>query len=121
MRIGEVSNATDTSEYTLRYYEKKGLIRVNRDRNGRRNYDVRDVEWVLFIKRLKHTGMLLKDIRRYADLRYQGESTIEKRLSLLISHREQLLHEQRKWSEYLENLDAKIQLYRQMVPQTGDE
>lgn len=34
MRIGEIAKAAGISEYTLRYYEKKGLIRVRRDNVG---------------------------------------------------------------------------------------
>lgn len=43
MRIGEFSGVTGISAYTLRYYEKKGLICVNRDSNGRRYYSENDV------------------------------------------------------------------------------
>ena len=42
----------------MRYYEKKGLIRVNRDNSGRRCYSESDVEWIKFIKKLKDTGMM---------------------------------------------------------------
>ena len=66
MTIGEISKATNISEYTLRYYEKKGLIRVKRDSVGRRIYEESDIEWVKFIQRLKDTGMLLKDIKKYS-------------------------------------------------------
>ena len=73
MIIGEFSRLTGISAYTLRYYEKKGLLHVERDGAGRRDYREADVEWVKFIKRLKDTGMLLRDIRHYSDLRYQGD------------------------------------------------
>ncbi len=46
MRIGEMAKAADISEYTLRYYERKGLIRVNRDHGGRRCYEESDIEWI---------------------------------------------------------------------------
>lgn len=59
MRIGEMAKAVGISEYTLRYYEKKGLIRVRCNNAGRRCYDESDMEWIKFIKRLKDTGMLL--------------------------------------------------------------
>ena len=83
MRIGEIAKAAGISEYTLRYYEKKGLIRVRRDNVGRRCYDESDVEWIKFIKRLKDTGMLLKDITEYSRLRYEGNTTMPKRLEML--------------------------------------
>ncbi len=34
MTIGEFSAITGISAYTLRYYEKKGLLRVSRDSAG---------------------------------------------------------------------------------------
>lgn len=115
MVIGEFSEITGISAYTLRYYEKKGLIRVKRDQAGRRNYSEDDVEWVKFIKRLKDTGMLLRDIRRYSDLRYEGDDTMKERMDLLIRHRESVLEEQKRWKEYLQNLDEKIAIYQSRI------
>lgn len=115
MTIGEFSAITGISVYTLRYYEKKGLLRVNRDNAGRRDYSTDDIEWVKFIRRLKDTGMLLRDIKYYSDLRYQGDDTMAERIELLMQHRESVLEEQRKWEEYLRNLDEKIGIYRERI------
>ena len=73
------------------------------------------MEWVKFIKRLKDTGMLLRDIRHYSDLRYQGDETMEERMELLVRHRRSVVEEQRKWAEYLDNLDDKIEIYRERI------
>nr|WP_288891331.1 MerR family transcriptional regulator [uncultured Blautia sp.] len=102
-------------EYTLRYYEKKGLIRVNRDNSGRRCYSESDVEWIKFIKKLKDTGMILKDIETYSRLRYEGAETMPERLSMLQKHREYVLFQQRKWAEHLSNLDNKITFYQNSI------
>ena len=115
MRIGEIAKAAGICEYTLRYYEKKGLIRVRRDNVGRRCYDESDVEWIKFIKRLKDTGMLLKDIKEYSRLRYEGNATMPERLEMLEKHREYVLEQQKKWTEYLSNLDDKIAFYRDSI------
>lgn len=85
---------------------------------GRRNYSENDVEWVKFIRRLKDTGMLLRNIRHYSDLRYEGDGTMQERMELLLTHRKSLLEEQRKWNEYLENLDEKIGIYRKRIEST---
>lgn len=119
MRIGEISKATNVSEYTLRYYEKKGLIRVKRDDVGRRCYDENDIEWIKFIKRLKDTGMLLKDIEKYSKLRYEGDVTMPERLGMLEKHRQYVLAQQKKWEEYLENLDSKIIFYKDSIERSG--
>ncbi len=112
MKIGKMAEKTGLSENTLRYYEKKGLIRVKRDRYQRRIYSEQDIAWVQFIQRLKDTGMLLRDIHRYAELRYQGDSTLVERMTMLQHHREYVLAQQRKWQEHLAKLDKKIDIYR---------
>lgn len=118
MTIGEFSVITGISAYTLRYYEKKGLLRVNRDSGGRRDYSEDDIEWVEFIQRLKDTGMLLRDIKHYSDLRYQGDDTMAERMKLLIQHRESVVEEKRKWEEYLRNLDVKIGIYQDRISES---
>lgn len=115
MTIGEIAKKTDLSESTLRYYEKKGLLRVGRDHNGRRNYEESDIAWIKFIRRLKETGMLLKEIKRYAQLRYRGETTMPERLDMLEKHREYVLEQLKKWNEYLQNLDDKIAFYQESM------
>jgi DNA-binding transcriptional MerR regulator len=115
MTIGEISEQTNLPESTLRYYEKKGLIKVSRDKNGRRDYEESDIEWIKFIRRLKETGMLLKDIQKYSDLRYRGNSTMTERLNMLQVHRQFVLEQQIKWDEYLQNLDSKILFYKHSI------
>ena len=88
MTIGEMAKQTNLPESTLRYYEKKELLKVERDGNGRRIYAESDVEWVQFICRLKETGMPLKDIQHYSKLRYLGAKTMPERLEMLQLHRE---------------------------------
>lgn len=112
MTIGEMARRTGLTESTLRYYEKKGLIHVARDRGGRRDYDEGDVGWIAFICRLKETGMLLRDIRRYAELRYLGRSTMPERLAMLEVHRAYVQEQQEKWAGHLEKLEDKITFYQ---------
>lgn len=117
MTIGEIAERTSLPESTLRYYEKKELIKVARDSGGRRDYEESDIEWIKFIRRLKETGMLLKDIKQYSELRYLGKSTMPERLEILQEHRKYVLEQQRKWKEYLQNLDDKILFYQQSIEQ----
>ena len=115
MTIGEMAKQTNLPESTLRYYEKKELLKVERDVNGRRVYAENDVEWIQFIRRLKETGMPLKSIQQYAKLRYLGTQTMPKRLELLQLHREYVIEQQKKWEEYLQNLEHKIDFYQKSI------
>lgn len=115
MKIGEIANKTNLLASTLRYYEKKGLLKVDRDKNGMRYYKESDIEWIKFIRRLKETGMLIKDIQHYSELRYVGSITMPERLQILQLHRNYVLEQQLKWTEYLQNLDDKIEFYQQSI------
>lgn len=110
--IGEFAAIIDLSIDTLRYYEKEQLIRVGRDAGGRRCYDEADIDWILFIKRLKDTGMPIREIKKYAALRYQGDSTMDERLKMLEQHRLSVLKEKEKWESNLRHLEEKIGIYK---------
>jgi len=118
--IGEFSAIVNLSIDTLRYYEKEHLIRVKRDAAGRRRYTETDVSWIHFIKRLKETGMPIKEIREYAFLRYEGDSTMLQRLCMLEQHRLQVLEEKAKWESNLEHLEEKISIYTGKIAQMAN-
>lgn len=109
--IGAFAQQTGISAHTLRYYEKEGLLKPGRDDNGRRYFTGRDAEWVAFIKRLKETGMPIRDIREYAQLREQGEATLTPRKALLERHREKVKRTLEQWTEHLASLERKIEFY----------
>lgn len=113
--IGQFSKLTGLTGPTLRYYEQEGLLSVQRDAAGRRIYTEQDVEWLHFIKRLKETGMPIREIRRYAQLRYQGNSTMQERLAMLEEHHQNVLAEQQKLAENLRKLEEKLAFYRQAL------
>lgn len=115
--IGQFSNITNLSSPTLRYYEKEQLLIVSRDSAGRRSYISEDIDWILFIKKLKDTGMSIKEIREYALLRYQGDSTIQQRLEILEKHKLVVMEEKAKWENNLLNLDEKIKIYKSKLNQ----
>lgn len=110
--IGQFSKLTNLSAPTLRYYEQEQLIVVKRDSGKRRYYTTEDIDWILFIKKLKDTGMPIKDIREYAVLRYQGDSTARRRLEILETHKVKVMREKAQWDNNLRNLEEKIKIYQ---------
>jgi DNA-binding transcriptional MerR regulator len=110
--IGQFSKLIDLSAPTLRYYEKEKLLIVHRDKSGRRFYTTDDIAWIFFIKKLKDTGMSIKDITKYALLRYQGDSTIAQRLEILEKQKLNVIVEKEKWEINLCNLEEKIAIYK---------
>ena len=113
--IGEFSKLTGLGIHTLRYYEQEHLITPGRNFGNRRCYTDRDLAWIDFIKRLKDTGMPIKEIRRYAELRAKGEPTLSARMEMLISHREALGEQINQLQEHMNKLDEKIEFYRREI------
>ena len=73
MQIGEISKRTGFSRDTIRWYEKIGLIRLDkrsRSENNYRNYDQKTLDKLIFIKQIKSFGFTLKEI---ADLLFLEE------------------------------------------------
>ncbi|MEK4439249.1 MerR family transcriptional regulator [Paenibacillus sp. FSL K6-2862] len=69
----EILQQCGTTEDTLRYYEKIGLLsNVERKQNKHRIYREHDKETILFIKCLKNTGMSLDEIRPLITLQVDG-------------------------------------------------
>jgi len=113
--IGEFAEETGLSAHTLRFYEKEGLLSARRGRGGQRYYLDSDLRWVEFIKRLKETGMPLKEIKLYADLRADGDETLGARCEMLKIHREHIIAEISKWRSHLRNMDKKIKFYDEEI------
>jgi DNA-binding transcriptional MerR regulator len=116
MTIGAFAKLCGVSEDTLRYYEKIGLIRhIARDAVGRRYFKAEDLAWIEFVKRLKDTGMPLAEIKRYADLREKGRSTLQARYRLLKQHAVVLADRIRADSVNLDKLKQKMAFYKNEI------
>ncbi|MDY0838167.1 MerR family transcriptional regulator [Lacticaseibacillus paracasei] len=112
--ISKFSKMVSLSIDTLRYYEKERLIIPARDQNNRRTYSEADQRWIAFIKRLKATGMPIKEIKTYARLRYQGNSTIDERLQLLFTQKNRLTAQRQEIDAHIAFLENKIATYYQL-------
>lgn len=113
--IGEFSKLTGLGIHTLRYYEHENLIIPERNSSNRRRYSDKDIAWIDFIKRLKDTGMPIKEIQRYAVLRATGDSTLAKRMEMLIQHRQALGEQIAQLRDHMTKLDDKIDFYRMEI------
>jgi DNA-binding transcriptional MerR regulator len=112
MRIGELAKRSGLSVDTIRYYERIGLLpRAARDGANRRDYDREVMAWVAFLRRLKTTGMPLREMQRYAALRAAGAGTEAERRALLVRHRASVRQRLTELQDCLSALDDKIAGY----------
>ena len=113
--IGDFAKLTVRGIHTLRYYEHEGLIAPERNSSNRRCYSDKDLIWIEFIKRLKDTGMPIKEIRHYAKLRADGDPTLSERMEMLVQHRQALNEQIAQLQEHKIKLDEKIEFYKKEI------
>jgi DNA-binding transcriptional MerR regulator len=107
------------SQYTLRYYEKMGMIPpVTRTPSGIRDYKSEDLEWVELVLCMRNAGLPVKVMVEYLKLFQMGDSTILDRLQLLIAQQENLLEQKKKIDATLDRLNYKISRY-EIAVKTG--
>ncbi len=112
MKIGELAERSGLSAHTIRYYERIGLLPYAR-RNGssQRDYDSSILVWIEFLGRLKTTGMPIREMLRYANLRERGVETEAERCEMLEQHSESVRAKVAELSACLLVLDTKIAGY----------
>lgn len=115
LSIRDIAHITGLSKDTLRYYEKIGLIDpVERAPNRHRRYSREDITWIEFLKRLRETGMSIRQMQHYAYLRRQGDSTLAERRRLLEAHQRSVEEQISDLEQLLTAIKEKIEIYQQM-------
>ena len=77
MQIKEVQEKLKISSYTLRYYEKMGLIQPYRDENGYRNYNEEDIHKIERIMFLRDINVPIEDIKDILDNKVTFQDVLE--------------------------------------------
>jgi DNA-binding transcriptional MerR regulator len=111
MTIAELAGLLDLSPHTLRYYERVGLVRVGRDAAGHRSYDAAAQRRLVFITRMRLSGMPMRDLQHYVALVDQGEESVPERLDMLLEHRDTIRRQIRELTISLAATEYKIATY----------
>ena len=115
MTISEVSKKYNLTADTIRYYEKEGIIpRVQRTKNGIRDFDENTCSWIEFIKCMRNAGLEIEILKQYVTLFKQGIRTIKERKMLLEEQRNKLLEKQKNINATLDRLNYKIEKYEEI-------
>jgi DNA-binding transcriptional MerR regulator len=113
LTIKEVAALTGLTAYTLRYYERIGLIApIRRAPGGQRQYAASDMDWLKFLLRLRATNMPVSQMQTFAALRAKGNRTITKRQEMLEQHLQKVVAEIKELKQSAKVLHAKIQHYQ---------
>ncbi len=114
--INEAAKRTGLTAYTLRYYERIGLIEpVARAEGGQRRYAASDMDWLGFLLRLRETGMPIQGMQAFAKLRSEGNTSVSARQVMLENHLTQVMAQVQALQQSAQVLQAKIEHYRQVA------
>lgn len=111
LTIAEMAELVGVTAHTLRYYERVGLLTVPRDAAGHRVYGTADHARVVFLTRLRMTGMPIRELQRYVGLIAQGDATVPDRLRMLERHREVVRAQLVELTGALDAVEFKIAAY----------
>ena len=97
---------------TLKFYCNKGLVpNVKRDKNNRRVFDERDLEWIRSLGCLKRCGLSIEEMQHYVALCLQGERSIPERKEILAARRRSLSEQAEQIHASIDYIDWKQRFY----------
>ena len=111
LTIAQAAEMLDVSAHTLRYYERIGLVDVPRDASGNRLYDADAVRRLVFVTRMRLSGMAIRDLQHYVELVDEGDDTVPERLEMLLEHRDTIRRQISELTLSLAATEYKIATY----------
>lgn len=114
--ISQAVQKAGVSVYTLRYYDKEGLLPfLDKKPDGTRVFKDSDFAWLKTIDCLKDTGMSIREIREFVGLCMQGDATLAERLAILRQHQEDFEKKMAEMEHHRETIRKKVQYYSEAV------
>lgn len=109
--VAEAAALLGLSAHTLRYYEHEGLVRPARNASGYRAYRAADLRRLVFLTRMRVSGMTMQELRHYVELADRGPVTEPERRDMMLAHRERIRQRLRELTLALEATEYKIATY----------
>ncbi|MCM3439771.1 MerR family transcriptional regulator [Metabacillus halosaccharovorans] len=111
--ISEVAKELDLTVYTLRYYDKEGLMPfVERTSSGTRIFKESDISALKVIECLKSTGMPIKEIKHFIDWCTDGDSTLQQRYDMFIERKATVEAQMEELKKTMELIEHKCSYYK---------
>ncbi|MFJ5770323.1 MerR family transcriptional regulator [Psychrobacillus sp. NPDC093180] len=111
--IGEVAKKLNLTAYTLRYYDKEGLIPfVERTPSGIRVFKESDLDALKVIECLKSTGMPIKEIKNFIDWCSEGDASLQQRYDMFTERKATVLAQMEELEKTMELIEHKCNYYK---------
>lgn len=100
----------------LKFYCNEGLVpNVKRDKNNRRVFDEKDVNWIRDLTCLKRCGMSIQEMKEYLALCLAGEATIPARKAMLAQKQAALHRSIQELEDSVAYIDWKQNFYDEVL------
>ncbi len=131
--ISDVAEKSGISSYTLRYYERIGLLPPpRRTSGGKRFYTEVDIHFIKFLKSLKQTGMLLSEIQEFikdgcilekihSDTIEQIAPSVTKRAEILSKHLEKMEIQKQELDLLISITKEKLEVYHSILKEKREK
>lgn len=114
--IKEFAEKVNLSPFTIRYYEKEGLLpSSNRLTNNHRVYTDNDLPWITLVNCLRSTGMSVSDLKHYVDLCEQGEKTVLERKDIILHQKQKIEEQLKEIQKHLDLINMKLTRYDEII------
>lgn len=111
--ISEVAKQLNLSVFTLRYYDKEGLMPfVERTAGGKRVFRDSDLSTLHIIECLKLTGMSIKEIKSFIDWCAEGDSSLQQRYDMFLERRAAVDAQMQDLRKTMEVIEHKCRYYK---------
>lgn len=111
--ISEAARELNLTVYTLRYYDKEGLLPfTKRTDNGTRLFKETDIDALKIIECLKSTGMPIKEIKEFIDWCSDGDSTLQKRYDMFMERKASVEAQMEELKKTMELIEHKCWYYK---------
>ncbi|WNS79103.1 MerR family transcriptional regulator [Domibacillus sp. DTU_2020_1001157_1_SI_ALB_TIR_016] len=111
--ISEAAKELNLTVYTLRYYDKEGLMPfVERTPSGTRVFKESDIGALKIIECLKATGMPIKEIKSFIDWCSEGDSTLQQRYDMFMERKASVEAQMEELRKTMEVIDHKCMYYK---------
>ena len=116
LTIHEAAKRTGLTAYTLRYYERIGLLsHVHRNESGIRDYGEQDLARIRFVKCMRGANVSIEALIEYMQLLEQGDGTMAARRAILEEQRDQVTERIAEMQAGLDRLNYKIAHYDDLI------
>lgn len=119
--ISEAAKELNLTAYTLRYYDKEGLMPfVERTASGQRLFKESDIAALKVIECLKSTGMQIKEIKTFIDWVTDGDTTLQQRFDMFMERKAIVEKQMEELKQTMELVEHKC-LYYKTALEAGTE